>query len=113
MIECGKRIQKGWKFLADKHQLNIKVGSIYPLSHFDFLESPLILKTLFTQEMLSLGFLATTSYYACYAHRNEHIDQYLNAVDIVFGFIFRALKEGNPEEYLHGPVCQTGFKRLS
>lgn len=113
MIECGKRIQKGWKLLADKHQLNIKVGSIYPLSHFDFLESPLILKTLFTQEMLSLGFLATTSYYACYAHRNEHIDQYLNAVDIVFGFIFHALKEGNPEEYLHGPVCQTGFKRLS
>ena len=113
MIECGKIIQKGWKSLADKYKLNITVGSIYPLSHFNFLESPLILKTLFTQEMLTLGFLATNSYYACYAHKQEHLEQYLDAVDIVFNFISRALQEGNPEKHLKGPVCQTGFKRLS
>jgi len=113
MVECGKTIQKEWKSLALKHKLNIKVGSIYPLSHFDFIESPLILKTLFTQEMLSLGFLATNSYYACYAHKPVHIDQYINAVDNVFSFISRVLQEGCPEKYLKGPVCQTGFKRLS
>jgi len=113
MIECGKRIQEGWKSLADKHKLNINIGSIYPLSHFDFVKSPLVLKTLFTQEMLSLGFLATNSYYACYAHRKEHLNQYLNAVDNVFSFISRVLQEGNPERYLKGPVCQSGFKRLA
>lgn len=113
LIECGKIIQQGWTSLSYKHALKINVGSIYPLSHFDFVESPLILKTFFTQEMLSLGFLATNSYYASYAHKNEHLEQYLEAVDIVFKLIACIQREGNPEKYLKGPVCQTGFKRLS
>lgn len=113
LIDCGKTIQKGWKILADKYKLNIKVSSIYPLSHFDFVESPLLLKTLFTQEMLTLGFLATNSYYACYAHKKEYINRYLDAVDTVFGFISQIMKEGNPENQLKGPICQSGFKRLS
>ena len=113
LISCGKIIQEGWKSIAEKNKIHIKVGSIYPLSHFDFTESPLILKTLFTQEMLALGFLATNSYYSCFAHKKEHIHQYLNAVDVVFKFLSSALEEGNPEKFLKGPVCQTGFKRLS
>jgi len=113
MMECGKTIQKGWKTLADKYTINIKVGGIYPLSHFDFIESPLILKTLFTQEMLIRGFLATNSYYSCYAHKKDHLDKYLDAVDEVFSFISRIIQEGNPEKHLSGPVCQSGFKRLS
>ncbi len=113
MMECGKTIQKGWKILSDKYKLNIKVGSIYPLSHFDFVETPLLMKTLFTQEMLTRGFLATNSYYACYAHKKDHLDKYLDAVDDVFSFISRIIAEGNPEKYLKGPICQSGFKRLS
>ena len=113
MMECGKTIQKGWKTLADKYTINIKVGGIYPLSHFDFIESPLVLKTLFTQEMLTRGFLATNSYYSCYAHKKDHLDKYLDAVDDVFSFISRIMQEGNPEKHLNGPVCQSGFKRLS
>lgn len=113
LIDCGKQIQEGWKILANKHGLKIHIGSIYPLSHFDFEEMPLILKTLFTQEMLIKGFLATNSYYSCYAHKQENIDQYLNAVDEVFMTISQILANGNPSNYLKGPVCQSGFKRLS
>jgi Glutamate-1-semialdehyde aminotransferase len=113
MIECGKQIQEGWRTLSSKHDISIHIGSIYPMSHFDFKENPLVLKTLFTQEMLAEGFLATNSYYACYAHKQEHIDAYLKAVDKVFAIIAQGLKENNPEKYLKGPVCQTGFKRLS
>ena len=113
LIECGKQIQAGWTKLAQKHNLKIDVGSIYPMSHFDFTEKSLVLKTLFTQEMLSRGFLATNSYYACYAHKQEHIESYLQSVDEVFDLISMALQDGNPEKYLKGPVCQAGFKRLS
>lgn len=113
LIKCGKQIQKGWKELGENHNLNIHVGSVYPLSHFDFEDEPLVLKTLYTQEMLNRGFLASNSYYACYAHKENHIKAYLNAVDEVFSFISKAIKEGNPQKYLNGPVCQSGFKRLS
>lgn len=113
MVACGKYIQNGWISLAEKNELAIHVGSIYPLSHFDFEKKSLVLKTLFTQEMLKKGFLATNSYYSSYAHKQEHLDKYLNAVDEVFAFITRVLKEGHPEKYLEGPVCHSGFKRLS
>ena len=113
LINCGKQIQSGWKSMALKHGLKIHIGSIYPLSHFDFEESPLVLKTLFTQEMLKKGFLATNSYYSCYAHKQENIDLYLTAVNDVFEYISKVLASGDPKDYLNGPICQTGFKRLS
>ena len=63
--------------------------------------------------MLSKGFLATTSVYTCYAHKKKHIEKYLQAVDDTFGFIKKSIKEGNPDKYLKGPVCHSGFKRIS
>ena len=113
LMNCGKLVQDGWRRLADKHGLDIHAGSIYPLSHYDFKVKPLIYKTLYTQEMLSKGFLATTSFYPSFAHQKEHIDAYLQATDEVFELIAIALGEGAPENYLKGPVCQSGFKRLT
>lgn len=113
LIACGKYIQKGWSDLAKKHGLKVHVGSMYPMSHLDFKDKPLVMKTLFTQEMLKRGFLASTAYYSSYAHKQEHLDSYLQAVDEVFALMVETLKEGNPESRLQGPVCQSGFKRLS
>ena len=113
LMDCGKQVQDGWNRLAQKHDLDIHVSGIYPLSHFDFKTSPLVCKTRFTQELLRRGFLASTSFYPSYAHQKEHIDAYLQATDEAFELIAAALKEGNPEKYLKGPVCQSGFKRLT
>lgn len=113
LVYCGKFVQEGWIKMAKKHGIIIHVGSMYPMSHFDFKDKPLILKTLFTQEMLKKGFLATNAFYSSYAHKQEHLDAYLQAVDEVFAFFAKALKEENPEKYLNGPVCQSGFKRLA
>ncbi len=110
----GRKVQKGWESLASKHGLKIKVSGIYPLSHFSFLYSrPLVLKTLFTQLMLEKGFLATTAFYASFAHKEETVDRYLNAVDEAFSFMLKAIAEGKPEKYLKGPVCHSGFGRLT
>lgn len=112
--KIGAKVQEGWKQAAEKHKLSIEVGGVYPLSHFSFnFEKPLVLKTLFTQQMLEKGFLATTAFYASYAHKEDHVKQYLKAVDEVFDFISDAIKNGEPEQYLKGPVCHKGFKRLT
>lgn len=113
LIECGKKVQKGWSALAKKHGLFLHVGSMFPMSHFSFEEKPMILKTLFTQEMLKRGFLASDAYYSCFAHKSEHIEAYLQAVDEVFELIAQALKMSNPEQLLNGPICHAGFKRLA
>ena len=114
LINVGKVVQKGWTDLAEKNDLNIEVGGILPLSHFGFKHSdPLVLKTLYTQIMLEKGFLATTALYASYSHKDEHLSQYLRATDDAFKLISKAIKENNPQKYLKGPVCHSGFKRLN
>jgi len=114
LIGVGKEIQKGWERLAKKHHLNITVSGIHPLEHFSFdYKNPMVLKTLLTQLMLEKGFLATTAFYASYAHKKKHVQEYLKAVDKAFEFIGKTIEEGNPEKYLKGPVCSSGFKRLT
>lgn len=113
LIAIGKRAQQGWRDLAHRHKLNIEVSGIYPLSHFQFkYKDPLVLKTLFTQLMLEKKFLATTAFYGSYAHRNGHIDKYLEAIDETFGFMGMVIAKGNPKKHLKGPVCHSGFRRL-
>lgn len=113
LVECGERVQLGWTALAKKHNLNIHISGIYPLSHISFIHAPLELKTLFCQEMLHRGFIASDAYYASYAHKKEHIDTYLEAVDEVFAIMSKAIKDNNYKELLLGPVCQGGFVRLA
>lgn len=114
IIDIGKQVQGGWKTLAVKHGLDIEVSGIFPLSHFSFkYDNPLILKTLFTQLMLENGILATTALYASYGHKDAHVKKYLNSVDDSFNFISKSISRGCPEKYLKGPVCHSGFRRLT
>jgi glutamate-1-semialdehyde aminotransferase len=114
LIHVGKEIQNGWKSLAKKYDINLKVSGVEPLSHFAFeYENTLVLKTLFTQLMLEKGFLASTSVYTSYSHKETHIRAYIEAVDDTFSFIARSIKNGNAKKYLKGPICHVGFKRLT
>ena len=114
LINIGLKVQKEWKRLANKHNLSITISGIYPLGHFSFnYKKPLVFKTLFAQLMLEKGFLATTSFYASYAHKEKHVQEYLEATDEVFDTISKAYKDGNLQRYLKGPVCHAGFKRLA
>jgi glutamate-1-semialdehyde 2,1-aminomutase len=114
LVDTGKKIQEGWKAAAETNGLPVEISGIYPLGHFNFIyKEPLVLKTLFTQLMLEKGFLASTAFYASYAHKEEHVNNYLKAVEETFSFIAQAVKKGNPENYLKGPVCHSGFRRLT
>ncbi len=110
----GSQVLSGWKDLAIKHNLAIETSGIEPLAHFSFKsKEALILNTLFTQLMLEKGFLAGTSFYASYAHKDNHIKSYLDAVDLSFNLIAKAITAGNPKKYLKTQVCHSGFKRLT
>jgi glutamate-1-semialdehyde aminotransferase len=114
LVKIGKLVQGSWEKIAENNKINIHVGSIYPLSHFDFQEEEaLVLKTLFTQEMLNRGFLATNSFYCAYAHTEAIIQQYLEKVAEVFCFIRKSIDNGTSKNLLKGPICQSGFKRLN
>jgi hypothetical protein len=63
--------------------------------------------------MLRRGFLVSDAYYATFAHRDEHIDAYLNACDEVFAIMANAVAHNNVKNLLEGPVCQGGFARLA
>jgi glutamate-1-semialdehyde 2,1-aminomutase len=112
--KSGQAIQNIWKKTAQDNNLPIEVSGIPPLSHFSVNHpEPLILKTLFTQLMLKKGFLASTAYYASFAHTEKQINKYEKAVKESFAYIAGALKEGNLEKHLIGPVCHSGFRRLT
>ncbi|MGC9976216.1 MAG: aminotransferase class III-fold pyridoxal phosphate-dependent enzyme, partial [Syntrophales bacterium] len=114
LMRIGQMIQDGWKSLFTKCGLSIHVGGITPMSHFTFEhEKSLVMKALFVQAMLEKGFLATTGFYAMFAHQEEHVKQYLDAVDQVLPLLCNAMENGHPEDFLIGQPAIAGFKRLN
>ncbi len=107
----GMTVKEGLRKAAEKHGIPIVISGINPLAHFEFqYKEPLLYKTFFTQEMLKKGFLATTAIYASYAHTDENILSYLDAVDDVFSSIEK-LNGMHPS--LDGEICHSGFQRLA
>ncbi len=110
----GTLIKNGWKALGDKHQLKLKIYGQPVLCGFSFdYPNPLELKTLYTQEMLSRGFLASTAFYASLAHTEDICNKYLAAADESFALIADRIKSNKVRESLRGPVCHSGFQRLA
>lgn len=112
---AGHAVREGWMSAAKKRGLNITIGGAVPVSSFTFQygKSSQALKTLFVQEMLDRGFLATNMFFASCAHTERHIKKYLRAVDKAFGVIASAVKKGDVRKRLRGPEAHTGFERLN
>ena len=114
ITEYGHYINKSWEKLGANHGFNLDIGGLPSLTHFNFGSSnELIYKTLITQEMLKKGYLAANSVYVCKDHTKEIVDGYLVALDDVFLKIKQIDDGAVPDNYLEGPVCHSGFKRLN
>lgn len=114
LIRVGNRLEEGWKAAAGETGLALSFFGIAPQRGFIFEhDDPDVLTTLFTQEMLVRGFIATPRVFATLAHTDEHIDSYLNAAGEVFADIANAINTGNPRQRLYGPVKHSHFKRLN
>ena len=114
LINIGKIIGEGWRDLADEHGLNVDILPPKPLVTMSLnYDNSQVIKTLFTQEMLKRGYLASLSVYVSYSHTEEIVENYLRNVDEVFGIIKRAIEEEKVKDLLEGPVAHTGFQRLT
>ena len=101
--------------IAKKNSIKIEISGLPALIHFSLEYGDLsqAVKTLFTQEMLKRGFLASSGIYVSYAFKKEHISKYLKSTDEVFGIIKKAVKENKVEDLLEGPIAHVGFQRLT
>ncbi len=85
LIQKGKKIKKNWLKIANDNNIDIEIYGIDSMPSFkfkyDFSERAI---TYFTQEMLSLGFLATSSFALSYAHNDKIISNYMIACDKTF-----------------------------
>ncbi len=114
LVATGKKVQELWRHSANSVDLRVNIFGIPPLSHFSFnyLNGQEIM-TLFTQMMLEKGFLASGKFYASYAHQDDHVKAYQQAINDVFCNIKKAVKNNNVEQQLKGEVAQSGFQRLT
>ena len=70
---------------SKKYNIPITINGIDALPTFNFnTYEARGFKTIFTQNMLEEGFLASTLFYPTTAHENEHIKIYSDACDKVF-----------------------------
>jgi len=114
LVQLGQKVQQGWSEIAQQYGISIHVGGMKPMSHFSFEgEHNNALKAYLIQLMLEQGFLASNLYYAMYAHTDEHVQAYLNAMGCAFAGLSDALQKGDLIERLDGQVAQNGFKRLN
>jgi len=113
--KIGNLIGEGWKLLSEKHNLYIEILPPNALITFSFknYENIQEVNTLFTQEMLKRGFLASTSVYVSLPHNEDIVASYLKSVDEVFEIIKKAVDSGNVLKFLDGPPAIEGFERLT
>lgn len=113
--KTGKHLMVSLRELIQKHGLQIEVSGLPALLHFKFAygAKSQAIKTLFTQEMLKEGFLASSGIYVSYAFKKSHVEQYLNSADKVFDVLKKAIDENKVESLLKGPVAHADFKRLT
>jgi len=114
ITSTGLNIRAGWQQLADKYDIQIDHSGIPALAGFSFRSSSaLAYKTLITQEMLTKGYLAGNSVYACTEHTPEVVACFFEALDPVFALIKECEDGRDVTSLLKGPVCHGSFKRLN
>jgi len=113
--KIGEKVMKGWKEMADENGLKLEVVGMPALATYKlgYGEINQEIYTLFTQEMLERGFLASKSFYVSYSHTEECIEKYLGNVDEVFEILAKAIADEKVQSMLKGPVAHAGFKRLT
>jgi glutamate-1-semialdehyde 2,1-aminomutase len=112
---AGADVQEAWRSLAQRHGLNITISGWPALTTFslNYGDQNNALRTLLTQEMLDRGFLANTAFYSTVAHVRGVLDEYITAVDEVFGILRLAVDHGDVIRRLRGPIAHSGFSRLT
>ena len=114
ITSVGKEITRRWLDMAKQHDLRLKTFGLPALASFSLSsEHHQAYRTLITQEMLKKGYLAAASIYVCLSHTPAIRDRYFQILDELFSKIADCERGLNPRSLIHGPLAETGFRRLN
>ncbi len=114
ICQKGKTVKAELGKIFSELDLKIEMGGLDPVPTMLIREEqPLLIKTLFTQEMLKKGYLASNLVYMSLFHSEQILKKYFKDAYRTFGRISRWKSQGILEKKLQGPVCHSGFKRLA
>jgi len=116
--QIGKQLREGFNSLAEQHGIDqyarmqgVDISPWYSFSNTQG-KVDLALRTLFLQETISHGVLIP--YVAISAsHRQNEVDQTLDAVDKALKVVAQAIEKGNVEGLLVGPVVKPVFRKFN
>ncbi|MCL5966101.1 MAG: aminotransferase class III-fold pyridoxal phosphate-dependent enzyme [Deltaproteobacteria bacterium] len=110
----GLFVMEGWMLAAEKTGVKLHADGLPSLNHFRLEHGDAqALVTLFDQLMLENGYLAFNQFKPSFAHREEHVRNYLVAVEEAFTVIAEAVQKGDVFNRLYGPTARSGFYRLT
>ena len=114
LVKIGTLVQQGWRDLGKKHDLELRITGIPPLSHWEIIasDSPLA-HTAIVNEMLEKGFLTSKSFYSTYMHKVSDVHEYLEALDYVLKKLSPHIKDSSVKKIYSGLAAHSGFRRLN
>jgi len=111
--DIGINVQQQWEKLGADAGLTITTGGLPALANFAIAGlDPLAVKTYITSRMLDQGYLSGNSLYVSIAHTDEILEQYYEALAIVFAELAQ-MDNAQLVSALPNGTAQAGFKRLT
>ena len=113
LIATGRAIKSIWTSTFESLEMEFDISGLDPLASFK-LRTPdwPILKTLFTQEMLGRGYLATSQFYASTSHDEADISGYRGAFSATWARL-SGMTQSDLKDSLVGEVAQSSFSRMN
>jgi len=113
--KIGLIIKDGLKKQAAESGVKLEITGFPQLIclAFNYGSAGQAVQTLFTQEMLKRGFIASSNIDISFSLKEEHAEKYLRAAREVFSIIKDAVQKNQIGELLTGPVAHTKFVRLT
>lgn len=114
LIRIGQKVLQGWEAAGQKYDLPLQTQGLPCLPAFELCsENARTFSTLFTQLMLEKGYLAFRQFKPCWAHSDNHVEEYLRAVEEVFQLLVQTATRGDLPTLLKAPLAHRGFCRLT
>jgi glutamate-1-semialdehyde 2,1-aminomutase len=112
--ETGRKIKEFWRNELTNLGLPYSVFGLDAIPSFK-IEAPhwQILKTLFTQDMLRKGYLASASVYVSTEHSDLELEGYFQAFRESMKYVEHNFDENSALKKLDGEVSHSGFTRLN
>ena len=114
ITDTGIKIKSNWAAMFNSYGIELEISGLSALPTFTVVgPNALAYKTLITQEMLKVGYLASNTVYVCTEHTPSILDEYFDKLEMVVKLIAECEDGRDINSLLNGPICHSGFKRLN